>query len=269
MDILKYWTPTGFEISSYGWKLKNRINQQFKMWGGDESGLCTYTFNELGFRGCGVNEKGFKIMCIGDSMTEGVGVNDNETWPYQFNQLIPNSMHLNFGLSGSSNDYISRVLFSYYDVIKPDLVLIMYSHPLRNEVYTKLGGIHPFNPNNDNKGYMMDDAEGRELEISKTLLQNDNEDFINWYKNHLLITNFLETKKCNWIWNGWFGISNTYIESNRFDGGFGRFVDSAADRYHPGLEHYKAYSFKLYNFIYKNFREYLPKECNVLQKYMI
>jgi lysophospholipase L1-like esterase len=269
MEILKYWTSDDFEFSSYGWRRKNRINQQFKKWGGDESGMCIYTYNELGFRGCGIAEEGFKIMCIGDSITEGVGVNDNETWPYQFSQLIPNSVHINFGLSGGSNDYILRVLFAYYDLIKPDLVLIMYTHPLRREVYTKIVGIHPFNPTNDNKGYMMNNEEGREIEMYKTLLQNDNEDFINWYKNHLLISNFLENKKSNWLWNGWFDIPTTYTEYNRFDGGFGRFVDRGADNHHPGLEHYKTYSLKLYNFIYKNFREYLPKDCNQLQKYII
>jgi hypothetical protein len=183
-------------------------------------------------------------MAIGDSNTEGVGVNDNETWPHQLSKLIPNGVDLNFGLAGASNDYIARTLLTYYDLIKPDLVLIMYTEPLRREVYTKFGGIHPFSAVNK-WGYMEDTDDGKEIQLYKTLLNNENEDIINWYKNHLLIKHFLENKKCNWLWNGWFGISNSYKEFNRFDGEYGWICDFGADNEHPGVEHNKSYSFKL------------------------
>lgn len=265
---LKYWTPEEFEISSYGYHHKDKINKQLTISGGDESGLCVYSYNSLGFRGDEPNKKGFKIMVVGDSCTEGIGVNDNETWPNLFSQLIPNSVDLNFGIAGASNDCIARTLLTYYDLIKPDLVLVMYTEPLRREVYTKFGGIHTFSAVNK-WGYMEETEDGRNIQLYKTLLQNQNEDYINWYKNHLLIKNFLENKKCNWVWNGWFGIPATYKEKNRFDGGYNLFSDYGSDGEHPGVEHNKTYSYKLYNFIYKNFKEYLPKECKQLQTSMI
>ena len=82
MNILKYWTPDDFEISSDRYTQKNKINKQLNKSGGDETGKCIYTYNELGFRGDSFNKTGFKIMSIGDSCTDGIGVNDNQTWPY-------------------------------------------------------------------------------------------------------------------------------------------------------------------------------------------
>ena len=51
MKPLEYWKPEGFEISSYKYSLKERVNQSYKTSGSDNTNLCTYTYNELGFRG--------------------------------------------------------------------------------------------------------------------------------------------------------------------------------------------------------------------------
>jgi hypothetical protein len=259
MKPLKYWTPDGFEISSYKWDIKDKKNKSFKTSGSDNSGLCTYTYNELGFRGDLISKDGFKIMSIGDSNTEGVGVNDYETWPSRFSKLIPNSVNNNLGMGGRSNDYISRCLLTYYDLIKPDLVLIMYTSPQRREIYTEDNNIEPFMPT-VSWGYLKDNEEGKLIQSNLTKLQNDNEDFINWYKNHLLIKYFLENKKCNWLWNGWMGIDTNYEEFNRFDAGYGQFMDKGVDGSHPGPKHNNNYSRYLFNYIYNNFRDYLPTD---------
>jgi hypothetical protein len=267
IESLQYWNPKGFEISSYKYSLKDRINKTFNGSGSDNTNKCNYTYNELGFRGDSVHKEGFKILSIGCSLTEGVGVNDNETWPHLFSKLIPNSVDLNFGFGGRSNDYISRCLLTYYDIIKPDLVLIMYTFTHRKEFYTENGGIEPFIPGVD-WGYMEETNAGKSIQTNLSKIQNENEDFINWYKNHLLISNFLETKKCNWIWNG-SNLFNSLIENNRFDGNYSNYIDYGCDGGHPGIEHNKLYSLKLYNHIYKNFKNYLPKGCTQLQTSII
>lgn len=266
---MKYWTPETFEISSYKYHLSDKVNKSFKTSGSDNSGLRTYTYNELGFRADSINKSGFKIISIGCSNTEGVGIDDTETWPAQFSKLVPNGVNHNLGMGGRSNDYICRVLLTYYDVIKPDLVLIMYTSPQRREFYTKDGGIEPFMPTG-NWGYMKETDDGRRIQSLKTELQNDNEDFINWYKNHLLIKYFLESKKCNWLWNGWMGIDKTITEFNRFDGEYGMlFKDFGVDGVHPGPNHNIKYSIELYNHIYNNFKNYLPKESKLFENSLI
>lgn len=264
MEVLKYWTIENFEISSYRWHLKDRKNKTYKTSGSDNTGLCTYTYNELGFRGDSINKKGFKVMSIGCSLTEGVGVNDHETWPFYFTQHIPNSVNMNFGTGGRSNDFISRCLLTYYDLIKPDLVLIMYTLPFRKEIYTKLGGVEPYTPVST-WGYTKETEEGIFTQQTLVSLQNENDDFINWYKNHLLIKNFLENKNCNWLWNGSF-LLYEYTENNRFDGAYKNFIDMGVDNSHPGPTHNKKYSESLYNHIHTNFREYLPANCGDLSK---
>jgi hypothetical protein len=261
MKPLKYWQPDGFEISSYKFKLDDRVNKFYNTSGSDNSGKCQYTYNQLGYRGDSVHKEGFKVMSIGCSHTEGVGVTDGETWPHQFCKLIDDGVDMNFGTGGRSNDFIVRCLMSYYDTIKPDLVLIMYTSPVRREVYTKDNGIEAFVPSGV-WGWFEDEEEGRITQDLLLDLQNDNTDFINWYKNHMLIKYFLESKKCNWLWNGWFGIPKDYIDSNRFDGDFFPLLDFGVDGIHPGPKTHKTYAHNLYNYINLKFPEYLPKDKN-------
>jgi hypothetical protein len=256
MNPLRYWTLDGFEISSFKFNLNGRKGKTYKTSGSDNTGLCTYTYNELGFRGDSLKKEGFKVMSLGCSHTEGVGVNYNDTWPTQFTNLIPNGVNMNFGTGGRSNDFIVRCLLTYYDVIKPDLVLVMYSSPLRREIYTKDGNIEPFIPTHS-WGYMDETEYGKQIQSYLTELQNDNEDLINWYKNHQLVKLFLESKNCNWIWNGAFGIPSEFKEPNRFDGQYQIFIDKGVEGGHAGPKQNKSYANKLHDFINKNFSNYL------------
>lgn len=258
MQSLKHWNPNYFTPSTYRFGMNNEKNKAFsifpKIWNGVN---IIYTHNELGFRGDSIQKKGFTIMSIGCSMTEGVGVSDNETWPYQFNNLIKNGVDFNLGMGTRSNDYICRALFTFYELLKPDLVLIMYTSLQRREVYTKDGSVEPFMPTYQ-FGYTKETEDGKGIQTHLTELQNDNEDFINWYKNHQLIKLFLESKRCNWLWNGWMGVPTDYMESNRFDGEYRNFIDKGADNSHPGPIHNKEYAKKLKNHIQDNFPNYLP-----------
>ena len=268
MNPLEYWTPEGFEISSYKYSLKERVNQTYTTSGGDNTNLCTYTYNELGFRGDSIKKEGFKVMSLGCSITEGVGVNDDETWPSQFCSHIENGVNLNFGTGGRSNDFICRCLMSYYDLIKPDLVLIMYTFPPRREIYTDNNGIEPYIPTKV-WGKLLETEEGQTIQSSLDILQNDNSDFINWYKNHILIKLFLESKNCNWLWNG-NNLRTNYTEFNRFTlmDNF-KIIDLGSDNIHPGPKHHDYYGRILYSYIYKNFRSYLPENTQSVKTTLI
>ncbi len=256
MKPLDYWKPDTFEISSYKYSLKERVNKTYTTSGGDTTGSCTYTYNELGFRGDNIKKEGFKVMSLGCSHTEGVGVNDDETWPAQFCSHIENGVNLNFGTGGRSNDFICRCLMSYYDLIKPDLVLILYTYPHRREIYTDDNSIEPYIPTKV-WGRLLETDDGKMIQSSMDILQNENSDFINWYKNHMLIKLFLESKKCNWIWDNSL-IETAYADENMFSGEFGRkYLDLGADGRHPGKKHHFNYAMKIFNNIIKNHLEYL------------
>lgn len=263
MNPLIYWNPDGFEISSYKYSLKERVNRTHYTSGSDDTKQCVYTYNELGFRGDSIKKEGFKVMSLGCSITEGVGVNDNQTWPHQFSKLIDNGVNMNFGTGGRSNDFICRCLLSYFNLIKPDLVLIMYTFPHRREVYTKENFIEPYIPTKV-WGRLAETKEGNEIQKSLDSLQNDNEDFINWYKNHLIIKLFLESKKCNWLWNG-LNLNTNYSEFNRFDSEKIH-LDKGSDDLHPGPNTHKRYANLLYDYITIKFPNYIPKNENRLPK---
>jgi hypothetical protein len=261
MKILKYWTNEEFEISTHKYHLSERKNSIWRESGSERSGKCTYTYNELGFRGDSIKKDGFKVMSLGCSHTEGVGVNNDETWPAQFAKLIPNGVNMNFGTGGRSGDFVVRCLFSYYDLIKPDLVLIFYPEIVRREIYTKDGGVEPYMPTSA-WGFTEETIEGMNTQKLKIELQNDNEDFINWYKNHQLIKLFLESKKCNFIWNGSL-IRSSYKDEFRYDGDFFlNVLDKAVDNKHCGPMHLKNYALNLHNFIQKNYPTYIDNQTN-------
>ena len=247
MNILDYWNTNNFDTSSYKWGISERKNKIENASGTDDSGLCTYTYNELGFRSDSIYKEGFKILSLGCSLTEGVGVDDTETWPAQLCKYIPNSVNLNFGTGGRSNDYITRCLISYFDLIKPDLVLVLYTYKHRRELYTNLDRVESYVPGKS-WGYLKETFEGQRIQYFTDRLQNDNEDTINWYKNHLLISNFLENKKVPFVWNGSL-LRVGYKDTNQFMYEYSPFVDIGKDNAHPGPIHNKLYSTALYKHI--------------------
>lgn len=257
MKSLRFWTKEGFEVTSENnWNIKERANSVHTTSGNDESGTCKYTYNELGFRGDSIYKGGYRILSIGDSHTEGVGVNDDETWSHQFSRLIKGGVDLNAGFGGRSNDYICRTLLTLFKTFRPDIVLIMYTYPTRKEYYNKKGDLQPFHVNP--WGYFKNDTIGKIEHESYLTISHDENDMVNWYKNHLLITNFLKAHNTPFIWNGSFLGDDTIKEENRFDGDYDIFGDKSADKTHAGPNSNKAYAKKLHNFIKDKFPEYLP-----------
>jgi hypothetical protein len=184
-------------------------------------------------------------MSVGCSHTEGIGVNDNETWSYYLSTFIKDSVDLNFGHSGRSNDYIARTILTFVDKVKPDLVLVMYSYPSRREYYKKDGGIEPFalNP----WGYYKEHSDGIKEFKMYSELSNIEDDFINWYKNHQLITYYLKSNDIPFIWNGTF-VETDYTDENRFDGEYKKYSD---EHEHATAEENKSYAKKLHKHLKK------------------
>jgi hypothetical protein len=257
MISLKFWKPKTFEISSHQFNLSERINKSYSTSGSDNTGICTYSYNELGFRGDSIKKEGFKIMSLGCSMTEGVGVNYEHTWPTIFSSLIDNGVNMNFGTGGRSNDFISRCLISYFDLIKPDLVLIMYTEHHRREYYTENGGVEPFHVKR--WGYFEKSENADEIYNSHITLSNVEQDFQNWYKNHLLIRYFLKSKNCNFIWSGPH-TSKNFIDENKFDNNFFPNIDYGVDNLHPGPLTHKKYATELFEYIQFKFPNFIPNK---------
>lgn len=90
-------------------------------------GTHTYTHNSSGYRGEEFHEKGTKIrvVAIGGSTTYGVGVNDNETWPYYLDSLLGDDYEvLNLAIPGHATIEHIIQTDSYVGQLEPDIILI-------------------------------------------------------------------------------------------------------------------------------------------------
>ena len=219
------------------WPLKDRINKQYKTSGSDNSGLNTYTYNEIGYRGDTVN-KPVDILAVGCSHTEGIGVSDTETWPYFLSKELKFS-HINLGYTGRSNDYIARTVSLYVRQFRPKIVAVMYTYPSRCEYWTEYGPqpytVHPW-------GYFADYPDKhRNLTELSTPESNRN----NFIKNHLIVQLACEAAGSKLVWNGSF-LDLEYTDTKRFDGDY--FIEGR----HATAEENKIYSNKLVGFLKDN-----------------
>ena len=103
-----------------------------------------YEFNSDGFRSDEFdnNEKGLKILYVGCSFTQGVGLPHKHIWSSFLNKMISNKYNIalqqyNIGFGGASLDTICRLLYFLIKVrkFKPDLVLGLMPHYNRVELF--------------------------------------------------------------------------------------------------------------------------------------
>jgi hypothetical protein len=246
MNSLKFWNTDGYDIASYKWLLKERADKEI-LGNGSDTGNCYYSFNELGFRGDSPKKRGIKFMSVGCEHTEGINVHNHQTWPHLVSRMIPNGVDLNLGISGRSNDYIARSILTWTDYFKPALVLIMYTYPHRREFYLDNGNVEPYAPKP--WGYFDEEMEGRQMWSNLTYASNQEENLMNWYKNHLLISNYLKLKEIPFIWNGTF-VQTEYTDAERFDGDYPYFENT---NIHATDYQNEIYAKKLFNHMKENF----------------
>lgn len=87
----------------------------------------TYKMNRHGYRGTEFDEPTeFKILVSGCSHTFGIGINEDDIWCNQFAQRISGAKVYNLALGGRSPDYVVRSVYKSIDIIRPNLVMVMW-----------------------------------------------------------------------------------------------------------------------------------------------
>lgn len=108
----------------------------------DQSGLVEYRFNSLGYRGEEYDPQAARhVFACGCSYMFGSGVDYEVTAAHQFklryaeaHGLPPEQVNLlNFSMGSASNDYIARTVVSQMMRVKPDLVVVEFTHLTRAE----------------------------------------------------------------------------------------------------------------------------------------
>lgn len=102
-----------------------------------------YQFNNYGFR-CDnfVDYSKFKyrILFLGCSHTEGVGIPVEETWAYKLLQRINEELGENIpywtiAMSGTGLDTQTRALYQLNDMLRPNIIIALFPEASRREVY--------------------------------------------------------------------------------------------------------------------------------------
>jgi hypothetical protein len=105
-----------------------------------------YKYNNYGFR-CDdftdYNQHKYRILFLGCSDTEGLGLPLKESWAYKllhrinedFNQKIP---YWNISMAGSGLDQQVRALYQLNDILKPHIIIALFPDSSRREIYNGL-----------------------------------------------------------------------------------------------------------------------------------
>lgn len=107
--------------------LNARKGIRIKRYDSDNSNLVEYKFNDYGYRASFDYEKLLdtkKIVCIGCSFTEGVGLYENETWPYLLSQKI-GLPYLNLGIAGGSQGYVVWQIMNVLNNIQTNNIFVL------------------------------------------------------------------------------------------------------------------------------------------------
>lgn len=92
-----------------------------------------FSHNSLGFRGTREYsdvKTGLRVLFLGDSYTYGVGVNDDQAFPYQVEKILTAKNYpveiINGGNPGKGSDYELRLLRTLGSRLKPDLTVVCF-----------------------------------------------------------------------------------------------------------------------------------------------
>jgi hypothetical protein len=102
-----------------------------------------YEFNNYGFR-CDnftdYSKHKYRILFLGCSHTEGIGLPVEETWAYKLLQRINEELGENIpywtiAMGGTGLDAQTRALYQLNDMLRPNIIIALFPEVCRREVY--------------------------------------------------------------------------------------------------------------------------------------
>jgi hypothetical protein len=197
-----------------------------------------YRYNSLGYRCPEFDQQAdIRIVSVGCSHTVGVGLPQTAVFHERFAERLRREsgktvVNWNLGLSGTSCDYVARMLHLAVPRLNPDIVLILFPQLSRREYVSIQGRRMSYNPN-----YVATDAVTREICSHFAALSSVYDDRLNFYRNYKSIESLL-TDHC-WFFSLTNGDDATgiidYVDPARYIEASRR-IDRARDRSHPGPE---------------------------------
>jgi hypothetical protein len=160
----------------------------------------TYKTNAHGWRSREIDpaSPNKKIMFVGCSYTMGIGLPYEDVWTSIATRHIeealgePVEQH-NFGYGAHGNDFFAMVVHQVLPILKPDLLVVLFSDLSRRTFFPKFGHRMALLPS-----YVPDDAKA--VHNAYLELQCDPNDFMDFARQHSLIDASAKLNGIPWIW---------------------------------------------------------------------
>jgi len=200
----------------------------------------TYEFNSHGFRCDEFKfQSDFKIVFLGCSITEGIGLKQTDTWAYKLLEMIRKDTGLNIpfwnlALAGVGIDSITRAFYHYHNLLKPKIIFGYFPEYRRELYYLK--------DYNDLAAYTFQNKELLEQSVmidERTILYETE-------KNFSFIDLMIKNIDSTMIWNTW-SKNNIYPNlqiKHNFELGWD---NKARDREHPGSNLHSLFADNIYS----------------------
>ena len=200
----------------------------------------SYKFNSLGYRCPEFDvDADIRVVAVGCSYVFGIGLPKHAIFHELFAERLRTRLQKsvvvwNLGVEGSSNDYISRILYLALPRLNPDIVLINFTHQGRREYVSTQDKHIKYNPNPTIPPNQM---VIKDIFGHFDALGNPFDDALNFFKNYKAVEHLLAGKQ--WLYSHakpqQFEAVVAHMDLLRYVGPLTR-GDKARDGGHPGPE---------------------------------
>lgn len=210
-----------------------------------------YRFNSYGYRSREIDPSSpsLKVMYVGCSFTFGTGLPEHEVWTTVTTEHLKNRLGRevethNFGLPGFGSDTFSMIVAQVLPILKPDLLVVLFSDQSRRTHY------HTWD---DRQKLLVNVKAGVDPSVRQAFLtlQSDPQDWYEWCRNFNLIDLAAKAGNVPWVWQS---INPSYIPNeiggyvrtdNRITTDFPAVASDtvmARDNVHPGAPAHREFA---------------------------
>ena len=198
----------------------------------------SYKLNSLGYRCPEFDVSAdIRVVAVGCSYVFGLALPKHAIFHELFAERLRTRLQKsvvvwNLGVAGSSNDYISRLLYFALPRLNPDIVLINFTQQGRREYVSAQDQYIRYCPNSNPSNQILKDIYGHLDALSSPF-----NDALNFFKNYKAVEHLLADRQ--WLYSHispqQFEAVAAHMDLRRYVGPLTR-VDKARDGGHPGPE---------------------------------
>lgn len=161
----------------------------------------TYVVNAYGYRSdeFDIRPDEFRVLFIGDSNTQGIGLPLDQMYTTLVCRELEKKVgrpvrQLNMAWAGTGSDWVSMIVHQSVEILKPDVIFLLYSHIHRRNWFVNPNKVYTFLPGQSH--ILSLDREFRAL----LRLTNESESWFRFVQNASAVDDRLRILKIPYFW---------------------------------------------------------------------